>query len=91
MRQQELANGVGHFVGRELVAATGREHGIEHQRNVGIVGYDFRDGGDALEASQHSDLERVHRNVLEQAARLVGDPLGVQRLHRPRRRACPAR
>ena len=77
MRQQQLADRVRHFVGGELVAAAGREHGIEHQRHVGIIGDDLRDGGDALEASQHADLERVHRHVLEQAARLVGDPLGL--------------
>ena len=71
---------VGHFVRRELVAAAGREHGIEHQRNVGIVGNDFRDGGDALEAPQHADLECVDGNVLEQTARLVGHPLGLDRL-----------
>ena len=80
MRQQELAQRVGHLVGRELVAAARGEHGIEHQRHVGIVGDDFRDRGDALDAAQHADLERVDRNVLEQAARLVGHPLGVERL-----------
>ncbi len=79
VRQQQLADRVGHFVRREFVAAAGGEHRIEHQRHVGIVGEDLRDGGDALEASQHADLERVHRHVLEQAARLVGHPFGVHR------------
>ena len=70
-----------HLVAREFVAAARCEHRIEDQRNVGIVGHDLGDRGDVLDAAEHADLERVDRHVLEQAARLVGDPVGVDRLH----------
>ena len=76
-----------HLVARELVAAAGGEHRIEHQRHVGIVGDDLGDRRDVLDAAEHADLERVDRHVLEQAARLVGDPVGVDRAARLRRRA----
>ena len=81
MRQQELAHRGLHLLGRELVAAARGEHRVEDQRHVGIIGDDLGDRGDDLDAAQHADLERIDRHVLEQAARLVGDPLGVERLH----------
>ena len=80
-RQQELAQRVEHLVARQLVAATRGEHGIEYQRYVRIIGEDLRDGSNVFDAAEHADLECVDGHVLEQAARLVGDPLGVERLH----------
>jgi len=59
--------------------ASGRLHRVEDHRDVGIVGQNLGDRRNALDAAQHADLERVDRHVLEQAARLVGDPLGVER------------
>ena len=90
LRQQQLAQRVRHVVARELVAAAGREHRIEDQRHVGIVGDDLRDRRDVLHAAEHADLERVDRHVLEQAARLVGHPVGVDGAGRLRSRANPA-
>ncbi len=60
-----------HVVGRELVAAAGREHRVENQRHVGIVGNDLGDRRDDLDAAQNADLERVDRHVFEEASRLV--------------------
>ena len=42
-----------------------------------IVGEDFGDRRDVLDAAERADLERVDRHVLEQATGLVGDPFRV--------------
>jgi len=78
MRQQELAQRIGHLLGRKLVAPSGGQDGIEHQRHVGIVGDDFRDGRNDLDAPEHADLECSDRNVLEKATGLVRHPLGIE-------------
>ena len=36
---------------------------------------------DGFDAPQHADLEGVHRDVFEEASRLIRHPLGVQRLN----------
>ncbi len=79
--EQQLAQRVPHLVGGELVAASRCEHGIEHERHVRIVGEDLGDRRDVLDAPEHADLECVDRHVLEQRARLVRDPVGVDRHH----------
>ena len=82
LRQKQLPQRVKHFVARKLVATAGRQHRVEHQRYVGIVGQDLRDRGYVLDAAQCAYFERIDRHVLEQAARLVGDPVGIDRLQR---------
>ncbi len=81
LRHEQLAQRDHHFLGRELVAAAGSEHRIEHERDLRIIGNDFGDRGDGLDAAEHADLERRDRHVLEHAARLVGDPFRVDRAH----------
>ena len=71
-----------HFIGRELVAASRSKHRIEHHRHIGIVREDLGDGGDIFDAAKCAYLERIDRHVLEQTARLIGNPFGVDRLQR---------
>jgi hypothetical protein len=81
LRQQELAHRARHVGRRELVAAPGREHGIEDRAGSRDSRDDLGDRGDVLDAAEHAELERVDRHVLEQLARLVGHPVGVDRQH----------
>jgi hypothetical protein len=43
------------------------------------VGDDLGDRCDVLDTADRTDLQGVHGDVLEEAARLVGDPIGVDR------------
>ncbi len=70
-----------HFVAGELVAASRGKNRIEYQRNVGVIRNDLGDRGDVLHAAERADLERIDGHVLEQTARLIGDPLRIDRLH----------
>ena len=79
VRQQQFCKRVHHLIARKLVATAGRQHRIQYQRDTRIVGNDFGDRRNVLNASQHTDLDRVDLHILEQAARLIGDPIRIDR------------
>ena len=81
LRDEQLAYRDDHFLGCELVTPSGREHGIEHERDLGVVRHDFRDCRDRLDTAEHADLECGDRHVFQNAPRLIGDPLGVDGAH----------
>jgi hypothetical protein len=52
---------------------------VQDQRHVGIVRDDLCHHRDDFGRTEHAHLERRHRHVLEHAARLVGDPVRIDR------------
>jgi len=79
LRQQQVDQCAHQLLVGERIAAPGTEHRVEHQGNIGVVGNHFGNGGDGFDTADHADLDRRHRHVLQHAARLVGDPLGLHR------------
>ena len=76
LRQDEVAERL--EVGLLLVFLDPREVGqVGHQRHVGIVGQDLGDRAHALGRAEEADLPGGDRHVLEDAARLLDDHVGV--------------
>src|SRR5437879_2564750 len=78
--KKQLTHPRNHVLGCKLVAASGGKYRIEDKRDIGIVGNDLRDRRDVFDASDHSDLERGDRHILEHEARLVHHPLRIDGL-----------
>ena len=74
LRQQQVAQCVEQFLVGERIAATGSQHRIEHDGNVGVVGNHLGDSGNGFDAADHADLDCRDRHVFEDAPRLIGDP-----------------
>ena len=79
LRQDELAERV--EVGLLLVFLDPRQVGqVGDQRHVGVVGQDLGDRADALGRAEEADLPGGDRHVFEDAARLLDDHVGVDRV-----------
>ena len=77
LRQDQVLDRGDHLVVGQFVAAAVRQHRVEHQRDIRIVGNDFGDRRNVFDAAEQADLERVHGHVFQHAPRLVGDEVGV--------------
>lgn len=59
---------------RERIAAARGKHRIEHHGSVRVFGEDRGDDLRIARRTEHTELERRDRNILEHAARLTLDP-----------------
>lgn len=76
LRQHEFAEGV--EVALQLVFLDPRQVGhVGDQRHVGVVRQDLGDRADALGGTEEADLPGRDRHVLQDAAGLFGDHVGV--------------
>ena len=79
LRQHQLAKRL--EVGLLLVFLDESEvRQVGHQRHVGIVGEDFGDRADTFGRAEKTDLPGSDGDVLENAARLLDDDVGLDRM-----------
>ena len=75
LRQQELSKASSY---RSAGPSSHHERHVRDDGHVRIVRGDLRDGAERLGTARESDLDHLHRHVLEDRARLLGDRVLVE-------------
>ena len=81
LRQDELAQRFDRRVVCQRIAATAREHRIDHERHRAVLRDHFAHRTNVLRGTEHARFEGGDRNVVEQTMRLCGDQRRFDRHH----------